>query len=1355
MSWDDEIISLKDFLKLDRLRQDEYLHRESPGLAAVLSGDETTAKKLFDSVPQSNPAGPDNCLQRSHFLLRVVGTLASQLAWVFWKNMPVIFWVLPYYHYVRLILKRTIPPGWVLVAWLVVVLSHDPVKYTVSRHPLGTIWAPADLWRLWYILAAPVLCQSLLQIPTLLKKLHGLAARCFGDAFDVDISLSEAVIESFKPTLPGSAGDLHDRKVMMDADLAARDFNVDTPEYDWQNRTAHRKSAHGDWDRYYSRLKYTARRRQDRRSLSHCIIVPRFDDSASKRASDLPPKSLRVRIFENRGTQTNLEELQNGMVVAGTQTEAHDATYMQGEEVADKSIAKVQEAVSRVPLSADVRIKTEFITQDPKDAAGTETAQIMYAREKLSLSSTGLPNPERRLRIPAHEKPVHEKEGSGPGLDKQKQPVYDSTDGGSGIPPSVNPADALTRPTIDVERQVQKIPETPRPSLDNHEKHIFCEPTASRVADMMSLPIAPTWNRILQSDAANAFGTVQTPLPKLEFDFRFTRAKENPLIQRSKAILNHEKKRTSLSERRRGKDSIIQKATMKEITSDNDETTRLQYRYGRLGAAVSPTLDAVPEASKDEEARLSDDDTTTTAPEHVPLPASPPTPIPNGDCQLKLLQSCVDVDMAELWFADTLPEPTPQISLPMGFGAEGSMDFDTNLLEFFYQDGSIEADISELMTMEVDTATSREGYKDNVDADAPEISNYSREDALGEHFDASASLTQQPAGLEMADLNILCGQMDYLSFVDGDEMLWDNTEFPSGLSDDSFQAFLEALSAPLIETTTDGLLHNEDLDLGQWASFEPTDAVNTDMELDHFGFSEPEYGLDIVMEDQSEHGQKTNPVGSKMGDTADGENVDMQPCTGLEEFEFYSSFTNISIDDYNQLSEYLELGNDQNYTQVERNTLGPVEYDFLTAGLLTNEAEPAPLDDSNGILELFPAEGTAISDAHHSVQQPNDQAGPEACRGQHLEDGSVANPAGSEINSPKRQVAEAEHQEELIPSPQGVERPVADSELRVPGKPDRPSTQVLFESLGTEVIAARPEIALTSAEPTAGVVAAHSQISSRTDIEQSQEVETKDDEATIAAGKKLTSESYRRPELLLAGAEQPSDETANTSFNAVVSGKEVEADSKSGSRAQASDPSPKNRPTDSQDISTRESYGEETIRTPTFVETGTGQLTTRSGHGSDGREDDAKAAAAIGPINIGGLILPGGNPSFPGSLEQPVTPARPAKSPSLPRDKEEELQRQKLRWRKYRQARVFIDKGNQVMSTKYGTREKGSVERDEDLKSSRKLAELAGGLPVSNLSPSKEAERWQDKVQPRGVKIVPLSTIRAMMEGQNSGDENE
>ncbi|GAO17182.1 hypothetical protein UVI_02031190 [Ustilaginoidea virens] len=1207
MSWDDEIISLKDFLKLDRLRQDEYLHRESPGLAAVLSGDETTAKKLFDSVPQSNPAGPDNCLQRSHFLLRVVGTLASQLAWVFWKNMPVIFWVLPYYHYVRLILKRTIPPGWVLVAWLVVVLSHDPVKYTVSRHPLGTIWAPADLWRLWYILAAPVLCQSLLQIPTLLKKLHGLAARCFGDAFDVDISLSEAVIESFKPTLPGSAGDLHDRKVMMDADLAARDFNVDTPEYDWQNRTAHRKSAHGDWDRYYSRLKYTARRRQDRRSLSHCIIVPRFDDSASKRASDLPPKSLRVRIFENRGTQTNLEELQNGMVVAGTQTEAHDATYMQGEEVADKSIAKVQEAVSRVPLSADVRIKTEFITQDPKDAAGTETAQIMYAREKLSLSSTGLPNPERRLRIPAHEKPVHEKEGSGPGLDKQKQPVYDSTDGGSGIPPR---------------------------------------------------------------------------------------------------------------------------------------------------AAVSPTLDAVPEASKDEEARLSDDDTTTTAPEHVPLPASPPTPIPNGDCQLKLLQSCVDVDMAELWFADTLPEPTPQISLPMGFGAEGSMDFDTNLLEFFYQDGSIEADISELMTMEVDTATSREGYKDNVDADAPEISNYSREDALGEHFDASASLTQQPAGLEMADLNILCGQMDYLSFVDGDEMLWDNTEFPSGLSDDSFQAFLEALSAPLIETTTDGLLHNEDLDLGQWASFEPTDAVNTDMELDHFGFSEPEYGLDIVMEDQSEHGQKTNPVGSKMGDTADGENVDMQPCTGLEEFEFYSSFTNISIDDYNQLSEYLELGNDQNYTQVERNTLGPVEYDFLTAGLLTNEAEPAPLDDSNGILELFPAEGTAISDAHHSVQQPNDQAGPEACRGQHLEDGSVANPAGSEINSPKRQVAEAEHQEELIPSPQGVERPVADSELRVPGKPDRPSTQVLFESLGTEVIAARPEIALTSAEPTAGVVAAHSQISSRTDIEQSQEVETKDDEATIAAGKKLTSESYRRPELLLAGAEQPSDETANTSFNAVVSGKEVEADSKSGSRAQASDPSPKNRPTDSQDISTRESYGEETIRTPTFVETGTGQLTTRSGHGSDGREDDAKAAA-IGPINIGGLILPGGNPSFPGSLEQPVTPARPAKSPSLPRDKEEELQRQKLRWRKYRQARVFIDKGNQVMSTKYGTREKGSVERDEDLKSSRKLAELAGGLPVSNLSPSKEAERWQDKVQPRGVKIVPLSTIRAMMEGQNSGDENE
>ncbi|KAK2594798.1 hypothetical protein QQS21_007485 [Conoideocrella luteorostrata] len=168
---------------------------------------------------------------------------------------------------------------------------------------------------------------------------------------------------------------------------------------------------------------------------------------------------------------------------------------------------------------------------------------------------------------------------------------------------------------------------------------------------------------------------------------------------------------------------------------------------------------------------------------------------------------------------------------------------------------------------------------------------------------------------------------------------------------------------------------------------------------------------------------------------------------------------------------------------------------------------------------------------------------------------------------------------------------------------------------------------------------------------------------------------------------------------------------------------------------------------------------------SRGREETGQGAVA--PMNVGGLMFPGGNFIHPAAPEaSPATPTHRSASPMTPniprtpgsqsQDTTDKLQRQKERYlrMKNKPVSLFHDKSKRSSSsTSYGTRAIGSVERDEELKGT---ARLLGTMEISSpgrSSPSIQSDGKGSGDSPRGIKIIPTRVLRAMR-AERSPDED-
>ncbi|KID75347.1 uncharacterized protein G6M90_00g059630 [Metarhizium brunneum] len=250
MTWNEESAMFDELIRIDQFLNS--LHMDKP----------------TETLPSRNLPSEEEISLRA-VLLQILFAVVIRLSWLLWRlSMSMCIWILLYFPYIRCILNNRIPFFVGLTAWLVLLTDHDPLSFTTRGRPDGVRFTSADLYQLWYWFAAPILCRTVYHFPCLLRDIHAKAAQDFNDAFEVDISLSEYVVECYKPTPPQSAFDHASRLLLREINLGRIDANIDNPEYDWKTRTLLPQmdgATHLGWDKYSKILD----KRKQRRATYH------------------------------------------------------------------------------------------------------------------------------------------------------------------------------------------------------------------------------------------------------------------------------------------------------------------------------------------------------------------------------------------------------------------------------------------------------------------------------------------------------------------------------------------------------------------------------------------------------------------------------------------------------------------------------------------------------------------------------------------------------------------------------------------------------------------------------------------------------------------------------------------------------------------------------------------------------------------------------------------------------------------------------------------------------------------------------------------------------------------------------
>ncbi|KZZ92087.1 hypothetical protein AAL_06297 [Moelleriella libera RCEF 2490] len=309
MAWDDDILNFQEYRRLEAMVADEFARQEGPTLGEILLRRDQVRHRLASLV--QNRTQQANSASAS--LGKSSQSYSNDVAWracELLRSLALAFVFVPYCHYVRWIFAVQLSYHHVFLAWLVVLMQLSPLSIATGERPKDTPWGLA-FGHVHFALAAPVLYRTALQMPTFAISLYDELVKRFSDAFDVEIALSEQVINCYEPTKPGSLCDSHYLALKFEEFVEKHDINTDNPSYDWKRRSSNREVQDHGLDMYFSSLKHKARRSRTGRPVSRFTILPRFKPTFDKHGQMRPPVCLRVRTYCDFGTQTADEALTN------------------------------------------------------------------------------------------------------------------------------------------------------------------------------------------------------------------------------------------------------------------------------------------------------------------------------------------------------------------------------------------------------------------------------------------------------------------------------------------------------------------------------------------------------------------------------------------------------------------------------------------------------------------------------------------------------------------------------------------------------------------------------------------------------------------------------------------------------------------------------------------------------------------------------------------------------------------------------------------------------------------------------------------------------------------------------------
>ncbi|OAA46937.1 hypothetical protein NOR_02573 [Metarhizium rileyi] len=357
---------------------------ERSKLDAIMQDDRLLESLLMDQMTtslQSQTLSVREDLALGELLVQILIAAVFRFSWLLWRLL-VAMWLPLYYPYLRLILSHQIPVYVSLAAWLVFLADHDPLAFTIRDRPVGVCFTSADVYQLWYWLAAPILFKTAFRLPTFPRKLYNKAASIFNNALDIDIGLFEHVIECYKPTPPKAPADNVLRGLLRETHLDDIDANIDNPEYDWENHCLFPRedsNIHFGWDTYFEAVKKRERRqancygsltvhrlefgRDDKSKKSHdedgerkrpnAMVILEYYGSVEPILPDLALEKLPNKYMELRypaaivtGEKVSIDILRESPVLSDrleTVADCPPSTDIQGDEGAD------------CPLSTDIQ----------------------------------------------------------------------------------------------------------------------------------------------------------------------------------------------------------------------------------------------------------------------------------------------------------------------------------------------------------------------------------------------------------------------------------------------------------------------------------------------------------------------------------------------------------------------------------------------------------------------------------------------------------------------------------------------------------------------------------------------------------------------------------------------------------------------------------------------------------------------------------------------------------------------------------------------------------------------------------------------------------------------------------------
>ncbi|KAG6001339.1 hypothetical protein E4U43_001341 [Claviceps pusilla] len=347
MNWDDDFLGWAEFRRLDKLLAEEDPLRRGPSLGDILLRNEQVAREMVRDTSLDGGKSLLNAARHHHggngngsalfgTALHKFTYLVHWTGWLIWRA-GALSWMVPYWFYVGFILRgrSSVFRYAILVALLMVLVDERSSAPELRPGGVAWIWYGMRPWgghddrQSWYLLAAPLVCRTGLDV---LRAGHAACARAFSNALDVQICLSEHVVVCFQPTPPGAACDGIFRRRMLDEERKRRDFDVHEPEDGWDGCTTrgggdggtgshepirrHGDSG-GDWRLYYSEEKYAARRRHEQadarggrgRRVSRVSIASRYAEESMPitwgvgQGGRFVPRMMKVWVYHDCETQ--------------------------------------------------------------------------------------------------------------------------------------------------------------------------------------------------------------------------------------------------------------------------------------------------------------------------------------------------------------------------------------------------------------------------------------------------------------------------------------------------------------------------------------------------------------------------------------------------------------------------------------------------------------------------------------------------------------------------------------------------------------------------------------------------------------------------------------------------------------------------------------------------------------------------------------------------------------------------------------------------------------------------------------------------------------------------------------------